>query len=459
MSRSPRPLLHALALIVVLSQVVLAQQSQHGDSPARPVVQRLVAPENSAEAVPAPLPSAGSGIAMQGPPGASFNLDQASDLAVRNHPALVQARARIDSRIGTAIQAGIWNNPRWDTNNPQVFAGAQSQYNAGFQQEVPMAGKLRLDQAAATQDVYQARFAYIRQRFDLLTSVRQQFYRVLAQERRVAVLRELVEIATRSHAAAQQREKAGAVAETDVLLLLIELQQARIALENAQLILAGARRALAATMGLPRLEIQDALGDLTANLPEFEEAPLRQFVATQNAAVREAELQVTQNRILLQRAQVDPIPNIYTGPSVAWGPTSSSNNGNGSQFWYNFQFNIPVWNLNQGGVRAANANIRDAVASVGVLQNDLLRQAAETLAAYRAARDRARYYGEQILPTAERTFRLMQNAYEVGQVDVAPVLQAQKALTQVNLDYVEALENAWINAATLAGLLQVEAFP
>ena len=54
----------------------------------------------------------------------------------------------------------------------------------------------------------------------------------------------------------------------------------------------------------------------------------------------------------------------------------------------------------------------------------------------------------------------MRNAYEVGQVDVAPVLQAQRALTQVNLDYIETLETAWTNAAaTLAGLLQVESFP
>ena len=89
--------------------------------------------------------------------------------------------------------------------------------------------------------VYQARFAYIHQRFELLTSVRQQFYRVLAQERRVAVLRQLVEIATRSHSAAQQREKAGAVAETDVLLLLVELQQAPSPWRMRKLILAGAR--------------------------------------------------------------------------------------------------------------------------------------------------------------------------------------------------------------------------
>jgi cobalt-zinc-cadmium efflux system outer membrane protein len=456
-----RLLFGALGIALGLPHSLLAQQSQQGaiaHLPSRPVVQRLVPPEQTYEAVPAPA-AGGAAVAMRGPPGASLTLDQATDLAVQNNPLLARSRAQIDSKIGTAIQAGIWANPRYDSNNPQVFAGNLSQYNVGFQQEIPVMGKLRLDRAAAMQDVYQARFAYIHQRFELLTAVRQQFYRVLAQERRVAVLGELVEIATRSHAAAQQREKAGQVAETDVLLLLIELQQARIALENSQVILAGTRRALAATMGLPMLSIQDTLGELTSRLPEFEEGPMREFVATQNAQIQEARLQVTQNQILLQRAQVEPYPNPYTGPAVAWGPSSGSGGTSGSQFWYNLQMNVPVWNLNQGGIRAANANIRDARASIGVLQNDLLRQSAETLAAYRSARDRARYIGEKILPTAERTWRLMQNAYEVGQVDVAPVLQAQKALTQVNLDYIEALESSWENAATLAGLLQVELFP
>ena len=50
-------------------------------------------------------------------------------------------------------------------------------------------------------------------------------------------------------------------------------------------------------------------------------------------------------------------------------------------------------------------------------------------------------------------------AYDIGRTDVSPVLQAQRALTQVNLDYVDALENAWVNAAILAGLLQIDRFP
>ena len=459
--RQPRQLTFPLLCVVLLSGKVLAQQSQHREqpgSPLRPVVQRLAAPDQGYESVPTPLPAT-EGTALGGRAGASLTLQQATELALRNNPVLARARAQIDSRMGVAIQAGIPPNPRYDSNNPQVFAGNQSQYNVGFMQELPVKGKLRLDRAAALQDVEQARMSYVRQRFELLTAVRQQFYRVLAQERRVEVLEQLVEIAGRSHSAAQQREKAGQVAETDVLLLLTELQQSQIALDNARTSLAGSRRALAATMGIPELEIRDALGDLRANLPEFEEEFLRNFVATRNAAILEAQLQVRQNQILAQRARVEPYPNPYVGPAVAWGPSSASNNGYGSQLWVNLQMNLPVWNLNQGGIRSADANTRDAAASVGVMQNDLLRQAAENLALYRTARDRSRYIGDQILPTAERTQRLVRNAYDVGQVDVSPVLQAQRALTQVNRDYIDTLENAWTSAAALAGLLQIEDFP
>ena len=31
------------------------------------------------------------------------------------------------------------------------------------------------------------------------------------------------------------------------------------------------------------------------------------------------------------------------------------------QFWLNLTFPIPVWNLNQGNIRAARANIREAL--------------------------------------------------------------------------------------------------
>jgi len=144
---------------------------------------------------------------------------------------------------------------------------------------------------------------------------------------------------------------------------------------------------------------------------------------------------------------------------MGFGPSSSSSGNSGSQLWINIQMNLPVWNLNQGNIRAADANVRDALASVGIVRNDLLRQTADTLALYRAARERGQYIGEYILPAAERGQLLVLSAYDVGAKDVSTVLQAQRALIQARLDYVEALEDSWAAAAALAGLLQVERFP
>jgi len=451
-----------LGSIAAVPHALLAQQSQQ-TSRGYLAASQMVLPggEHAAEMFePVPPPAQGGDpAAAAGPQGTILTLDQATDLALRSNPILLKARAQIDSKTGTAIQAGIPPNPRYDTNNPQVFAGNQSQYNVGFMQEIPVKGKLRLDRAAASQDVAQARYAYIRQRYQLLTAVRQQFYRVLAQERRVEVLAELEQIAARAHSVAQQRLQAAQVAESDVILLYTDLLQARIALTNSRTQLEGARRALAATIGIPNLLIQDAVGDLRAGLPEFDDDATREFVATQNAAVLEAQLQISQNRFLLQRARVEPYPNPYVGPAVAWGPSSSSAGNSGSQLWINMQMNLPVWNLNQGNIRAADANVRDALASVGMVRNDLLRQTADTLALYRTARERGQYIGEYILPAAERGQLLVLSAYDVGAKDVSTVLQAQRALIQARLDYVEALEDAWAAAAALAGLLQVERFP
>lgn len=380
-------------------------------------------------------------------------------MAMRYNPILLRASARVESARGTAWQAGIPPNPRWDTNNPYIFAGNQSQYSAGFMQELVTKGKLQLDRAAAIQQVEQARLEFTEDWFGLLTAVRQQFFRVLAGERRVAALAELVDIATNSQTVAQQKRKAGTVAESDVLLLTVELQQARVALENARTQLAGAQRALAATIGVADLVIRDAVGDLAANLPDFDEEFVRGFVANQNAQVLAARREIVKNRILLRRAQVEPFPNLNIGPAIAWGPSSSSSGAPGTQAWLNFQFPIPTWNRNQGNIRAAGAEVREAIASTGALQNELLRQVADVLSRYRVARELAQRIGREILPTAVRTQRLVRSGYDSGETDISPLLQAQRTLTQVNLTYIDALEDAWTSASELAGLLQLERFP
>jgi cobalt-zinc-cadmium efflux system outer membrane protein len=427
-------------------------------SRARYVQQEAIPP---GAATPTALPSLPgvSSRRLQTPlgPGADggISLDQAGALAIQNNPILRSAAAQIESARGQAIQAGLWNNPRWDTNNPQVLgSGRSNQYNAGFVLEIPTAGKKRLDRSAAEQQVRQAIFDYRTDRMNMLTAVRQQFYGLLAQQRRVEISRELVEIARKAQSIAQAMKGIGLQADVDVLPLAIEFQRAEAALLQAERILEGRRRQLAATIGLPNLPIERAVGSLDRQFPQINEAALREFVATRHPRILTASAEIDRRQILLRRAEVEPIPNPYTGPAAAWGPTT-----NPTQFWYNFQFNIPIWNLNQGGRRAAAADIRDARASLVMLQNDLLRQAAQAYARYRAAHTLAERYGREILPLALQNQELNREAYEKREFEPLRYLLAQRLLTESYLEYIDALEEVWNSAAELGNLMMIEQFP
>ncbi|HVC93068.1 MAG TPA: TolC family protein [Pirellulales bacterium] len=386
-----------------------------------------------------------------------WNLERLTNLALDDHPVLRRARSRVAEARGKALQAGLWANPRWDTNNPQVLGvGNQNAYNAGFQTEVPVKGKKRLDREAAQRLVREAEYGALSDRYDVLQAVRRQFYAALAQQRRVAVSQELVRIATGARDAAQTMFKAGLVAETDVLLLTLELQKTETELLEARTLLIGRRRQLAAAVARPDLPLGDLTGDLAGSPPRFDDRDVYQFVATQNVDVLSAETEVARTRILLRRAQVEPYPNLYSGPSQQWGvPSHSPNN----QFWYNFAFNITLWDRNQGNVRAAEANIVDATATVPATQNKLIKQAADALGRHRAALQGAERIRLNVLPTARRNQELVQRGYREGLLPVAQVFQAQRALFQANLDYINALDDVWSSAAELGNLLQLEQFP
>jgi cobalt-zinc-cadmium efflux system outer membrane protein len=327
-------------------------------------------------------------------------------------------------------------------------------YNGGFIQPIVTKGKLKLDTQAAMQAVRQAELAFFQDRFDLYTNVRTQFFSVLAAQRRVTVLKQLTQVVNDSLETGKKLEKAGEGNRIDVLLLTIEARRVQVSLQNAETLLRGGRRRLAAIVGLPDLPITLVSGDLNAPLPEIDEELVRQYVMSENTSVQNARVDIERNQILLRRAEVEPYPNIDLGAGYQYSVTPVHN-----QALIMVAFPIPAWNKNQGNIRAAQANIQESVETLGSTQNNLLGQAADAFSRHQAARELVRQYEEEILPNAADTLRLAQDGYAKGEFDFARYLQVQRTVVETNLSYISALESMWTTAAELAGLLQVERFP
>ncbi|MBL9122476.1 MAG: TolC family protein [Planctomycetaceae bacterium] len=432
-SRLPTP-----GILPPSSQILIPQ----GREPSRRLPEQQL-PELAPETVG---PGAGPGV---------WTLDELSELAMNQNPAIREAWAQIRSARGAAIQAGLYPNPTVNASSPQL-AGSDSQYNAFLTQEFVTKGKLRLSRSAAMRAAQQAELQYVRRRFDILTTVRAQFYSALIAQQRVEVLKNLVVIANASRESADKLERVGEGTRTDSLLLKIEQDRAEIALENGNTLLAAAYQQLATAVGEPNLSITAVRGDVTLVLPDYEYQALQAGVVTQNALAQVAQLEISRSRILLQRAIVEPFPNV-----IAMGGYQRQVNDAPvlNQGLFQVTMPFPLWNRNQGNIASAQANVTAAAGQLGRVQNELSQRAAQALAEYRTAGQLVDRYEKEILPRANELLKIAQQGYAAGQFDFLRLLQAQRVLLETNLTYVNAQESRWQAAAQIAGLLQIEQFP
>lgn len=383
----------------------------------------------------------------------ALSLEALVAIAESSSPNLGQAAAEVEMARGRARQAGLYPNPIASGGAMQL-GGRDSQYYGQLGQEIVTRRKLQLDQAAVCREVFQAESRYIRVRFELLTAVRIGYFNVLVGQKRVDVLGQLVEIARKSESAAERLQAAGEGTRSDTILLQLELEKAEVALENAEAILSAARRQLAAEMGSRDLQIGRVEGDVLTSLETFAAQVLVDGYVPYNADVTVAELEVDRNRLLLQRARVQPYPNVTVNAGYM-----REYRGLDNIALLNVEVPLPVWNKNQGNIYAAQAGVSRAAQNVAQVQNTIAQQVADAQGRYRAADQNCQRYEKRIVPLAREGVQLIQQGFQQGQFDFLRLLQAQRALVEAQLGYLNALETRWLTAAELGSLAQVEAFP
>lgn len=454
-----------VVILVCISWPVDAAEPRRAASDDKPVAKRprIVQVANQETSLPAPLvePTPINELSTDASdpsstiaPARTWTLAELESVANTSHPMLQRDFSRIEAARGDALQAGLYPNPHFDTNNPQVFAGQNSLLNAGIMQEFVVKGKLRLDRAAATKVVQQHEFAYVQDRFSLLTSLRQQFYVVLAAQRRVTVLTELEKITSSSLETGRLLDKpAGEVARIDVLVLEIDNQKVQSDLENAIRILRGARKQLAVIVGDQSIGFDSFQGSIYDAPPQYDEEILKRFASADSAYVQIAKLEIERNELLLKRAIVEPYPNITLGPAYQWGLQNGS-----EQFWLTVTFPIPTWNRNQGNILSQSGDLAASRQDLEAIKLEQLRRVADSYSRHLGARASATKYETQIIPNVMKTLKLAKQGWKAGEYDFARFLQVQRTGVEALMDYIDLLEKVWTTAAELSGYLQLESF-
>jgi cobalt-zinc-cadmium efflux system outer membrane protein len=401
--------------------------------------------------------------AAEAPAGAPLTLAALQDAARANSPAIRRAAAEVEAAYGPVVQAGLYPNPTAGYQADQWQPGAGPRTNSGQQgafvsQLFKFPGKLTLAQGVARFDYVSAFVALRRTEVDVATAVRTAYFQVLLARKGVEVNTALVALADEAYRLLLRQAAAGEAAGYEPLLLYAQAVQSRNALALSRATERAAWRQLAAALGRPDLPPAPLAGSVDEPAPPVDEAAARARAAEAHTDVLTARNRVSRAHADLRLQRLNRAPDLETNVVVQHDNVTGL-----GQFNVQLGVPLPVWDRNQGNIRAAEARVAADTAAVAATEAELLARVADALGRLEANRVAVENYRDRALPALGQAYRGAARRFQVepadaaaGRAAFAEALAAQQALIQAHQGYLTALTGQWQAVVDLAALLQVD---
>jgi len=389
--------------------------------------------------------------------GALFTLEQAEKIAGEANPTLWQAEAEIRASKARMQQSGLYPNPTVAYTGDEIRGGSVGGGKQGFfvQQTMVMGGKLALSREVFRKDVELAEIEAEEQKMRVQSAVKMAFLRVLAAQELLDARRDMAAIAQDSTETQRRLMNTGQADETEVLEAEVEAQRMRMGARMQENTLREEWRSLAAVIGQPGLPLATVAGDLEKGWPEVNEEEAVEAIAKESPAVRIADVAEARAQNVFTRARREAIPDVQVRGGMEYNHDllGSVPFAKGWEGIAEVAVEIPLFNRNQGNVTAARADIERAVEEKKRISLTLRERAASAVDQYANARLMASEYREEMLPRAKKAYGLMVGKYGQMLASYPRVLDAQRKLYELQIEYIAALESVWTNGIALQGYL------
>lgn len=387
----------------------------------------------------------------------TLTLAQLQQIALTHNPTLRQAAAGITAAAGRAEQAGLWPNPTVGYEGAEIRGGDFRGGEQGFfvQQNIVLGHKLRANRRTglASEEFQKTNAAERRQA--VLTAVQIAYYDSLAAQQMVTLRQKLAAIAEDAARTTHQLGNVGQANQSDIFEAEVEAEREQTELSSAKEEQMRAWAQLAAVVGDPTLPAQMLAGTLAAMPPPIETQPYLQSLLTKSPQVSSALAAIRRDEAALQAARKRPIPDLQLRAGTESNREINEASGRpvGWQGFASFGVEVPIFNRNQGNVKAASADLASAQSELIRVRLALRQQAAPMLADYHASRAAVERYRTKMLPQAKQAYELYSADYRHMAAAYPQVLIAQRTWFQLQADYVSTLARLWRSASALQGYL------
>ena len=391
--------------------------------------------------------------------GPGLKLEDLERMALEANPTIGQAQALVDAAEGRAQQAGLRPNPSFGANGEHVSRVTGGGAIGGFvEQRFVTAGKLGLSRKVALQEQAMLVENQNAQKQRLLNSVRKLYYQALGDELFIGFRSDLADLAVRAVGVSKELANVGQADRPDLLAAETEAERLQLDLLIARNAKDRTWRQLAALLNKPSLKPVALVGNLE-EIPKLDVDQALEAIYRDSPELRAVEVGVQHSQLVVRRAVVQKVPDIFVrgglrnnreygeiGPN---GPTQRR----GLEGIFDVSVQIPIFNRNQGAVKAAKADAEHARLAVNRTKLAIQSRLAWEYKDYQDASISAELYRTKILPKARQAhelylanFRQMAGAYPQA-------LVAQRTLLQLQISYITVLVHAWERYTEIQGFL------
>ena len=365
-----------------------------------------------------------------------LTLEQALSLAEDYHPLLRAGIARIEG-----AQAGITTSRAYP--NPQfgVIAGQQTIRVPGnvaglsqfftFSQPLELGPLRPARQQVAQLNRQSNEYLLAGTRISVLSSVRRAFYQVLRRRAEIDVLTENLRLVEELRKRIQVRVEVGEAGRLELVRADAELVAARSAANSARLQYISSLTQLRTSVGSTLdadLTVEGQLDPFVA-LPPLDTLRQQALESHPGMAYLRSEIKRFEANVSYEVAQRRPQPQLVA--EIERPPDSPS---------YRVGISIPInlWNRREGPIAEAAAQVRAVTAQAQNRELEFVSGLESAYARYNLATQQLAAFEQGLFVEATEAVRAAEVAYRLGERGILEVLDAQRVLRTVRLDFLNA---------------------
>jgi len=378
-----------------------------------------------------------SALAQEQP--TKLTLEQALELAERNHPQLREAAAIIEGANAGIVTARAYPNPELNimtggqygrmSFNPPGPGGLLQHYSASQQLELPIVRRTRLTAAQIGKE--SSELYALETRRLIRGAVKQAFYEILRRQGEMQLTNETLRFNEELRRRVQVSVDVGEAAKLELARAEAEVATARTLARSAQLRYLTAVSSLRTSMNAPLGTAIDPVDSLDPPplMPQL--AKLLEDTLGRHPAIAQAEAEVRRAEAKVKAEMALRLPQ----PSVR---AEYENQPDLGFFRFGVSIPMPLWNKRQGPIGEARAALNQAKAAAEMRRLEIGGSLERAYRLYEVASQQVASFEQGVLQGAEAAVAAAEAAFRFGERGIIEVLDAQRVLRSVRTDFLNA---------------------